>query len=209
MPVYAVSPTWSSEQYTASVQGEEFDGFISGPNVMDTEPPLPITASDSAYYSDNIQWDISSTITSSQMDFSLATSLGTVAHASGEFSGNYISSASNPFFKFTYTFTKDPAIIVNNSWLTVTDLTSATNLYTGTLSLSNSPLSVLVQTTPGHDISVSFGVENYKHWSFSTAPQNATVSYSLAVVPEPVSTTLFLTGGILLAGRRYIKRKAG
>jgi probable HAF family extracellular repeat protein len=41
----------------------------------------------------------------------------------------------------------------------------------------------------------------------STGEKHAVLWNPVSVVPEPVSSTLFLIGGGLLAGRRYLRKK--
>jgi hypothetical protein len=85
-------------------------------------------------------------------------------------------------------------------------LTSETNLLD--ISLSDGSNNISIAVPDGDNIEVFFGVQAisdpppYK----VGATRNAALTFSAAVVPEPISSILFITGGTLLAGRRYIKR---
>ena len=97
---------------------------------------------------------------------------------------------------------------------------SSTAQYTlGTFEIYTSPDEALsgeklkdtssVQLTLSEDDNLYF----YNDVSGITSPNsygsvNIGVNFSPPVVPEPVSSILFVTGGAFLAGRRYLKRKS-
>ncbi|MBI4688419.1 MAG: hypothetical protein HY756_11720 [Nitrospirae bacterium] len=67
---------------------------------------------------------------------------------------------------------------------------------------------ISVPITAGHDIGVSFGIKQIALVrDKGEAVSNLSLSYNTAVAPEPVSSILFLTGGALLAGRQYIRKR--
>jgi hypothetical protein len=67
---------------------------------------------------------------------------------------------------------------------------------------------ILVPTAAGHDIEVQFGAKAAASAYFAgDQRESVTLNYSVAVVPEPLSTILFITGGAVFAGRRYLKQE--
>ena len=125
------------------------------------------------------------------------------------FQGEY--TAANPMFQFTYGLSSyDPhsGVFYDGAYapdggfsfgLNVYDLTDSIILYSG-LPPDNSDI-INVSTPVSHDISVSFSME------FSGANGTAILHYSTAVVPEPVSSTLFVIGGATLGFRQWRKKK--
>jgi hypothetical protein len=89
--------------------------------------------------------------------------------------------------------------------LTVNSLTSGTNLIDTSLTTGSD--AIIVALPYGHNIEVFYGIE------VSAAPpmsktggfRDATLSFTTSVVPEPISSVLFITGSMLLAGRRFMK----
>ncbi|MBL7049349.1 MAG: hypothetical protein ISR96_07540 [Nitrospira sp.] len=68
-----------------------------------------------------------------------------------------------------------------------------------------------INTTPGNVISVSMvatnHLETYDGVSFWGGENDLLVTYNASVAPEPVSTTLFILGGVLMAGRGYMRQR--
>jgi len=67
-------------------------------------------------------------------------------------------------------------------------------------------------TEYGTEYGVHFDfVEGYQHhnWKMQGANTGAWAVRSAGVVPEPISSILFITGGTLLAGRRYFMNREG
>ncbi|GBD95441.1 MAG TPA: hypothetical protein ENG83_09130 [Nitrospirae bacterium] len=200
LPVIAGADTvpWLSEQYTAIARGESSTDTQYG-------PPLPVSASE-AYNSSGYINEITSTITSSDMNINGYLDYWSEVGASAEFSGTYTATSTNPLFIFTYSLTSVSSDAAVSYWLYVNDLTDGTSLYNSGLSLSNDPISIIVSTTPGNEISVDFGVSADVASHIGAASFDTTLAYSTAVAPEPISSILFIAGGTLLAGRRYFKR---
>lgn len=71
------------------------------------------------------------------------------------------------------------------------------NLFNEGLSAGDSA-TFSIQIPVGHNIEVNFGIHHYN--------TDGSLTYNVAVVPEPISSILFVTGGTLLAGRRLLKK---
>jgi len=118
------------------------------------------------------------------------------------FFGEYI--ANSEFFQFSYDLSTN--VTPPFTWLQVNDLTTSDNLYFESLNHNTSDL-ITVPTLAGHVIEVRINNELFNSIYSS---QEATLNYNMStapVVPEPISSILFVTGGTLLAGRRYLKRR--
>ena len=105
----------------------------------------------------------------------------------------------------------------NNSTfsLTVTDITESILLYSRNYELlvdHSSADSIQLDTMVGNDIRVQIVASSYgSNWhngaSLTVNGGSFDASYSLSVAPEPVSTTLFILGGVFLAGRGYMRQR--
>ena len=140
-----------------------------------------------------------------QSNFS--TNVRSAGTATATFDGNYI--ALLPLLQFDYSAYHE---FVHPAYLdfAVTDTTTGTTIFSQRYinyvgDGPDSPYwsgSAQVNTTIGHDISVHLMSTKINEGNYS-------VSYSMAAVaPEPISSVLFIIGGALLTGRRFLKRKA-
>ncbi len=209
LPILASADTvpWSTDQYMANAH---YGSTTTGTPVFGA--PLPITD----YYQSQISWHNRSysSVTDSSMYVSANSGYADYhVWAEASFSGTYTASSVYPLFQFMYdgTFTyQNPGDKSDYyAWLTVTDLTTSTLLYDNqSLTLDGNQYTVGFETIEGHDISVDFGaMASASRFIEDGAVTNVTLNYSVAVAPEPISSILFVTGGTLLAGRRFIKRK--
>jgi hypothetical protein len=204
----AESVPWTTEVYTAGVSSMGVNRDIQ------YGPPLPISASFSYSPTGGIENTGSSTISSTYMDvdaFSFNADYRVSAEA--KLLGTYIAPAADPFFQFTYDgyYTSvDPGYISEHyAWLTITDLSTSTVLYdNSSLTLDNNTYTIEVPTIAGNEIEVNFGAKVYASRFIYSQTENVRLNYSTAVAPEPISSILFVTGGTLLAGRRFLRRKA-
>lgn len=199
--VMAEPINWTTQQYRAYAYAGNYD---YGYDTTETfGPPLPleavawggrdcilgqgeacISASSNVSYSNML-------LTSWKDPYYDSKSAGTRALAEGSFSGSY--SADMPYFSLLYDLSAGDSITVN-----ITDLTSATSLYSGTISAGSSTLTdtLYVNTPVGHNIRVSFS-------SSIEAPRasydSANISYSMGSVAwpafTPVSGTWQFEGG--------------
>lgn len=204
--ISAAAVPWSSELYTAESMGGAWDDFDIYDTVTSPPDSLPITATVSGSIPVG-DYNSNSTITGTMMDIDLSM-LGGVMHGSGrtEFLGTYTAAA--PIFRFIYTLTENQEYhMTTDSWLIVHDNTNGTDLYNSSLPLSSGRV-ISVNTPAGNDISVNFGIYMYDRGVFGPSQDDFTLTYDTAtVVPEPISSALFVVGGTLLAGRRFFKRR--
>jgi hypothetical protein len=136
------------------------------------------------------------------------------ADASGytAFSGTYI--ANLPYFVFSYDYFINPEPESRKPFsftIEVNDITTLTNLFSYTINegeVSEESGAYYIPTPVGDNISVEFKLTLGHGGSDTYGGRSSYVNYNMTtVVPEPLSSILFITGGALLAGRLYIKRK--
>lgn len=202
---FAEAISWTTQQYRAYAD-------VAYPSeesyAIDEKfgPPLPLSAQAEIWSIRAFSNVSDSTISAGFID--LVTAGLDYARATGSFSGTY--NAVFPYFQFYYDYTLSQYISLS---LNVTDSTTGASLYDWSISGAIYPNvlqdtdTIYVATPVGHDISTALSVNAIKGIT-PPATFSGNVSYGMAaVVPEPISSILFVTGGALLAGRRFLRRK--
>ncbi len=206
---------WTSEIYRAGVEGAFFDYW--SPTLSDAKygPPLPITAyiAVESYFQTGYHYSYS-TITSSFIGIDNYRLNGEYdAYGAASFWGIYTSTPDAPIFELTYSYLYGGSSVWSTNsyvWLMVNDETNRSELYDNELPEGLNVISI--PTIPEHTISVALLVrrelpEGAIDWP-GEEDASAILTYNMGVVPEPISSILFITGGTLLAGRRLLRRKA-
>jgi hypothetical protein len=189
---------WTTEQYTAEANGN-----------MSYGPPFPVVSGASVGSNNSFVQILPTEMYVKAKSFNS----GAYFWAYADFYGTYTASSSNPYFLFTYdgTYTTQGwgYTQIHDAWLEVKDITSNTTLYNDTqLALDGNSRLIYIPTISGHEISVAFGARAAADCYIGcTQEESVSLNYAMAVVPEPVSAILFATGGVFLAGRRYLKQK--
>jgi len=131
------------------------------------------------------------------------------SQAYAEFTGTYFASDPTLLFSYDLTRTYKGAVVGNWGTILIEDKSASSTLYSWAGLLSDSDL-ISIPTTIGNEIYMSISMEasatsGSRGWE---EVNSATLNYTTAVAPEPISSILFVTGGSLLAGRRLLRRKA-
>ena len=194
----AANVSWTTDSFEAAACADDFTCQLN--SNRNIGPPLPVSASEVWYFDESENSSAFSSITTSVMQIS-ADRVTTVAGAEALFLGTFYSS--QPYFAFTYNLTSDGT----TNWLRVDDLTDSSSLFDQNLSDGSS--TIYVPVISGHEIQVDFGLSGgfYTLAPLAQGSKNATMSYSMAVVPEPISSILFIVGGATLGFRRYMRRR--
>ena len=195
----AAAIPWTQAEYQtyATVYNDVFWDFDEN-----VGPSFPL----SAYYNyDNgfgTYGTASSNITESHMDVQ-ASSYEMISGADAIFIGRY--TGTSDLFQFVYDVNTGNYPL----WFSVYDYTTSSNIYDYQLSTGSGVLSL--NTPVGHDLQIdvilSAGVDSSNQ---GPTTDNASLNYNMSLLsaPEPISSILFITGGTLLAGRRFLRRKA-
>ncbi len=203
----ADSVSWTSEYYRAYANSADIS--ID----EDTGPPFPVEAFSRCCTSGGHDSWAEADITTSAMHAagSAITSLSYTnlpTNAIAEFDGYY--TADNPYFLFSYSYStfligSEPEINSVFS-LEVIDMTTSSPLLSQIFQDGSAVISI--PTVVGHDINVHMvldvNVDPYANYM----QLYSDVDYSMStVVPEPISSILFVTGGTLLAGTAFLQKK--
>lgn len=206
---------WATEQYDVSVEYEYGTGnnFVSDSGVT---PSLSVSINEynvpcvfpAGRYSDAI---LESTITASSM-YTYAglpggSCNGAFAESEADFAGTY--TAVDLYFQFTYDFVDSSVGPSNSSFrVRVVDTSTSTTLLSEYIIVDNSD-TLIVPTLLGHDISVTMVLDAPSVGGIAAGTVNYNMSSvnELPVVPEPISSTLFIVGGAILGFRRFRKPK--
>jgi hypothetical protein len=187
---------WSSEEYTAYVIYE--NGLSSGGD-SDSGPPLPITASATDNYI-----IVTSTITDSTMSVYTANSgpqfTGATILAETEFGGRY--TANDPYFLFSYNIDETPSSLITGMFM-FNDVTTGDFQFSTPFYDENT---FYIPTIEGHTYDVSLSLYSHEPDPFGGV-SSASLTYSMSVIPEPISSILFVTGGATLGFRRFWKKR--
>jgi len=213
--VFAYPVPWTTESYRTYAY-TDIDGALAN-SEENFGPLLPITASalstkpvGSGYFI--IGSYAHSEITSSGMTIETrANGYGDVAGrnvADTSFTGIFTASA--PLFQYSFSYSGDQDVDRGFTFITIDDLTASTTLFSQNITTDSTNI-FAIDTPVGHSIRVYYGMsigvlDSYPGLASNNLTQSLT--YSTAVAPEPVSSILFVTGGALLAGRRFLRRKA-
>jgi len=185
---------WSSKTYTAYAES------VLGVPHTDTDSVPPVSATDSVV-TDPSQGNVyyaHSEVTATDMYVEVWPD----GHATASFSGTY--TANLPYFIFNYYLSHNFAFLTFN--IDIQDSTASSSLFTFTSDSGTDFGTFVVQTPVDHDINVDFYLD---FDGYPTVYSSSTLSYNMStsLVPEPISSVLFITGGTLLAGRRIIRRR--
>lgn len=207
LPIMAVAAAvpWTSESYRSYSLVSVQDGGSDSDEMLSSSPPV----SASAFWSESIGGgSVYTEMTSTSITYSGDLYADMFEETKGtntaEFLGTY--TATSPYFLFSYDNVPSSYNFLN---LTVKDMITSSYLYNGDIRGTGD---LMISTIAGNNIEVAFNF-SMTHVAGPTRLNNITwgdtMTYGMTtIVPEPISSILFVTGGTLLAGRRLLRRKA-
>jgi hypothetical protein len=193
--VEAAPVTWSSESYSVYSWGVNTGGFDSA-----SGSTLPVSSLVDLNLYGDYEYAYAEITAASMYIETIAGGMTGHSEAHAGASGTFF--AVEPYFVFTYDFTEGGNTPTSQG-ISITDVTDSTTLFSQ--NYFDSSDSITVPTALNHEIHVSFGMTSAIGVCCGQGEKSSqgTLNYSMAVVPEPVSTILFITGGAVLAVRRF------
>ena len=199
----AVAVPWSSQSYSVWAKA-----YTTG-EIDSASGPLSASATvDSNCCADG--WEYGYSHANGSFLEVAASTQGTYAYsqAYAEFKGTYIASDTTYFYSYDLTRNYSGAVVGNWGSILIQDKTASSTIYSWSGMLSDSD-AISIPTAVGNEIYVNLSIEATATSGSLGFPEvnSATLSYTTAIAPEPISSILFITGGTLLAVRRFIRKQ--
>ena len=114
------------------------------------------------------------------------------------------------FFYFNNVLSTTTGSPLPGGWVGTVWTGTHTNTFVNTMTFNQSNYIAAGNSLDGFSFTIDHQIGNSDFAAEFKNNQGTKYAYAgtTTVVPEPVSTTLFLTGGAVFAARRYIKRKS-